>query len=171
MHLCLRADIDTARWFVHDQDLRSQRKPLGNDDFLLVSPGEVEHLLLDRRGADAKQLDHAPGQFSLRSEAHDAEAAQPIQNRKRDVLADSETQYQRLQLAVFRYETNAAADGFAGRANAHWLSLDQDLTLVECIGAKNGARDLGSAGPNQSSQSNDLSGTDGEGDVLQDDCR
>ena len=165
------ADVDAARRLVHDQDLRVQRQPLGDDDLLLIAAGEVEHLLLDRRRAHAQRVDHPPRQRPLRAEAHDAEAAQPVEERERQVLADGQTEDQRLQLAIFRHQPDAEPDRVARRADADRLAVDEDLAAVVLVGAEDGARDLGAARADQPGQPDDLAGADAERDVLEHDRR
>ena len=40
MDFRLRADIDAARWLVHDEDVALAREPFGQRDFLLVAAAQ-----------------------------------------------------------------------------------------------------------------------------------
>src|SRR4051794_6234330 len=157
MNLGFGANVDAAGRLVHDQELRTEREPLGDDDLLLVASREIENLLLDRRCAHAKQLDHPSRQGSLRTEAHDAKSAEAVEDRESDVLTDGQVQYESLKLAILWHQPDAAPDRFPWRADADRLTVDEDLATVEVVSAEDGAGDLGSTRPNQARQANDLS--------------
>ena len=50
-----RADVDATGRFVDDQDLRPQRQPPRQNDFLLVSAREVARRLVGARHANVEQ--------------------------------------------------------------------------------------------------------------------
>ena len=52
--LCLGPDADAASGFVEDQDFKIHRKPLADDDFLLVPTAQISHQSFRVRGLDLK---------------------------------------------------------------------------------------------------------------------
>lgn len=56
VEISLRADVDAHGGFIHDEDVGLGRQPFGDTDFLLIPPGEIPDILLQRRCANVQLL-------------------------------------------------------------------------------------------------------------------
>ena len=168
----LRADVDPARRLVHDQDLRVQRQPLGDDHLLLVAAGEIEHLLLDRRRAHPQRLDEV-----LRAIARSAP-------RRTTPSRLSRSRIERLMFSrIASLSTSACSLRSSGtRPMPSRIAPRGERMRTGCPSTrisprsnasapKIGARDLGPARADQPRQPDDLARPQAERDVFEHDRR
>src|ERR1700733_13193526 len=75
VHFDLRADVDAARRFVDDEDLRPQRQPARQHDLLLIAAGKEPGLLVGAGHADRQELTELIDQRVLASFVDEPAAA------------------------------------------------------------------------------------------------
>jgi len=73
-------------------------------------------------------------------------------------------------LAILGNQTDTGFDGIFRRARTDCIAVDKDLTGVKPIRAENRPRDLGSAGPDKTCQTNNLTLANCKVDVIQLGC-
>ena len=83
------------------------------------------------------------------------------------MVADGEGEEKGLLLAVFRQEADAVSDSITGRGDGDGLSLDLNIARIEGIGAEDGTRRLGAAGPDKPGDTENLTLVDLQRDVME----
>ncbi len=129
MNLLLGADIDSARRFRQQQDLRLLWQPFGDRDFLLISAAQAQHPLFGGTHLDLQLGDQRIDQRPLAAPVDQAEPADCIQIGQRQVVAHRELQDEPFGLAVFWHKGVAPGHGRARSAHRRGLAIEQDLAL------------------------------------------
>ena len=104
-------DVDAARGFVEEEDLRIAEKPLGDDNLLLVAAAEASDGLVDGGGADTETSAEAFGDDMLSSAADEAVSRYAVEVGEGYVGADRHRKCETGSLTVFGDEADAGADG------------------------------------------------------------
>ena len=97
-----RADVDSLRRLVRDEDRRLGEQRARHDDLLLVAAGQRGHGRLDRRRLHVQLGQLALDGGDLATPAHDRPCAKPVKRRDRGVLAYVQVEHQALAEAVGR---------------------------------------------------------------------
>src|SRR5690606_30835733 len=159
------ADIDAARRFVENQDLRLARDPAGEDHLLLIAARQLADRLFDGRGLDAQPVRHRLGDLPLRAPPEEAEAADLLGHTEPDILAHRAQQQESLLLTVLRHEADAGDDRVARPADAAGNTVDPDLAGRCAVEADQGAGQLRPTGADQAADAQHLAGPQLEADV------
>src|SRR5471030_1443887 len=110
-----RTDVDAARGFIEEQDLRFAEQPFADHDLLLITAREIARDLIHARRTNAQRIDIFARDLRLLFEADKtARARYRSHVRERDVLRDRHLQRETIALAVLRQIRNAVADRIDG---------------------------------------------------------
>src|SRR5699024_1710754 len=166
--LVLGTHVDAAGRLVEDEDVAVLGEPLGDDDLLLVAAGEVRHELADRGRAHAQQFDLLPGGGPDRRTAYEATGGEPLpQRRDGDVVRDGEVHHQPVAFAVLGQVADPVV-GSPGRVrDAYLFAVHGDGAAGDRVRSDDGAGHLGTSGPHQSGEGQDLPLASFEGNLVQ----
>ena len=111
MDFCFRTNVDPARWFIENHEVRSTPQPLRQDDFLLVATAVLPRLPLYLRRPQAHFVGEFLGELRNLPRSLDAEARELLAVRQSDVVRHGHDQGEAVGAALFRDVANAVANG------------------------------------------------------------
>src|SRR4051812_4001452 len=159
----LRADVDTARDVVEEQDLRVGEEPAAEQHLLLVAARERAHLLHGRAGAlDLEALERPPDGAALAARVEDAGVRDAAEDRERQVVADRHRQHQAFGLAVLRHERDPdpVADRIAGLADARRPAAHAHLATGTAVRAEDRHEEVTLPLPREAADAEDLAASE-----------
>src|SRR6266511_2092664 len=102
VHLALRADVDSLRRLVENQDARFGEEPTREHDLLLVAAGEEGDIAVLRPGTQSQLADEGARAPPFAPERHKRAAADALQTRDGDVRWGEEIEEEPNGLEVIR---------------------------------------------------------------------
>ena len=163
-------DIDAARRFVENEDLRLREQPFAEHDFLLVAAAEVHGLLFDPVGPDVQLASIVRGDRVLAVTVDHHGGGDAGQVGERRVLGDVLVEHEAELFAVLGHIGDAAVDRSRDGRHVGWLAIDQHLAgnVLTVGSAEDAHRELRPARPHQPRHADDLATVDAKIDVLDD---
>ena len=111
-------------------DARVAQKPFPDDDLLLVSPGEVPHVLLERGRLDLEARDHFVRKRGGLAPVQHAAGRDHVQVRHGEVIEHRELHAEAVVLAVLGNGEESGLNRVRGRFNRDCLPVEENLPRV-----------------------------------------
>src|ERR1700722_4101374 len=124
VHILLRADVDTSRWLVADENPRRAHEPSSENPLLLRSAAEGLHRLLNTENPHAEARCESARGVALLALVQNRKPREHRQAREGNVARDRHVRHEALRFAVLRQKSYAKANCVSWRLEAHRLSLE-----------------------------------------------